>query len=592
MTQIFLGSMKKIISILGVFSLFAACTAELETKPEIIEEQASIIEKSPDVLYASIEEGAETKVYLDENYKVLWHADDRISVFNKNTYNQQYRFEGNTGDNSGTFSKVDGDMIMNPLDNVYAVYPYSVSTSISNSGVLTVNYPAAQTYSADSFGRGANTMVAVADGDNLQFKNACGYLMFKLYGTGVNVKTISLRGNNNERIAGEATITMPLGDTPTVTIPNYHPLFEIILTCTDAVTIGTSSSDYTEFWFAIPPVTFTKGFTITVTDEEGRIFTKSTSSPLEIVRSYVKKMAPIKVDPIPYYFSLTALEDGTVSLSTHNTSPVIEYSFDCETWDSWDFSAINVASGNTVYFRGKQDVYYDYEECQSTLAYGANNYSTFVLTGRFSASGTVQSLLTSRNRALQLGTPSYAFYRLFKDCVGLITPPNLTAISINYHAYEEMFSGCTNLESAPALPALELETGKRCYKGMFYNCQKLVTPPELPARTLREGCYYEMFQGCTSLEVAPILPATVIAANSYCRMFYGCSKINYVKALFTTNSSVPGENINMGTFEDWLTGTAPSGTLVRSNDEWGQYIEGYVNNNLPDGWTIIRESEE
>ena len=54
MTQIFPGSMKKIISILGVISLFAACTAELDTTPEITEEQAPIIEKAP-VLYASIE---------------------------------------------------------------------------------------------------------------------------------------------------------------------------------------------------------------------------------------------------------------------------------------------------------------------------------------------------------------------------------------------------------------------------------------------------------------------------------------------------------------------------------------------------------
>ena len=83
------GNMKKICSILGVISLFAACTAELDTTPEITEEQTPIIEKAP-VLYASIEEGAETKVYLDENYKVLWHADDRISVFNKDTYKKKY----------------------------------------------------------------------------------------------------------------------------------------------------------------------------------------------------------------------------------------------------------------------------------------------------------------------------------------------------------------------------------------------------------------------------------------------------------------------------------------------------------------------
>ena len=40
---------------------------------------------------------------------VLWHADDRVSIFNKYTYNQQYRFTGNTGANSGSFTKVPND---------------------------------------------------------------------------------------------------------------------------------------------------------------------------------------------------------------------------------------------------------------------------------------------------------------------------------------------------------------------------------------------------------------------------------------------------------------------------------------------------
>lgn len=316
MTQIFPGSMKKIISILGVISLFAACTAELDTTPEITEEQAPIIEKTP-VLYASIEEGAETKVYLDENYKVLWHADDRISVFNKDTYNLQYRFDGNTGDNSGTFSEVPDGLLhtSNAIENLYAVYPYSASTSISNTSVLTVNYPAAQTYSAGSFGLGANTMVAVTDANNLQFKNACGYLMFKLYGTNVKVKTVSLKGNNHEKIAGEATITMSLGGDPIVAMSG-SATEEIILTCAESVSIGSTSENYTEFWFTLPPVTFENGFTVTITDNCGGSFSKSTSSSLEITRSYARKMAPIEVIPlIPDYVDMgLSVKWGTCNL--------------------------------------------------------------------------------------------------------------------------------------------------------------------------------------------------------------------------------------------------------------------------------------
>ena len=62
------------------------------------------------VFYASLEQPVptDTRVYADENLMVLWHADDRVSIFDRYTYNQEYRFTGETGDNSGAFQKVPG----------------------------------------------------------------------------------------------------------------------------------------------------------------------------------------------------------------------------------------------------------------------------------------------------------------------------------------------------------------------------------------------------------------------------------------------------------------------------------------------------
>ncbi len=303
MILILIGNMKKILYFSGIILLLFACTAELETPSDTKEGPAS-------VLYASIDDGATTRVYLDDDYRVLWNSDDRISVFKKDTYNQEYKFDGGDGANAGTFSIVEDGKIKtsNDIDYLYAVYPYNASTVISNDGVLTVTLPAEQKYAAVSFGQGANTMIAVSEDNNMKFKNACGYLMFKLYGNGVNVKTVSLRGNNHEKIAGEATVEMSLGGTPVVTM-SESATEEIVLTAADAVTIGSSSDDYTEFWFAIPPVRFTGGFTITVTDQDDNIFTKSTSSSLEVVRSYAAKMAPIEVlfPTKPYSYSYVDL---------------------------------------------------------------------------------------------------------------------------------------------------------------------------------------------------------------------------------------------------------------------------------------------
>ena len=43
-----------------------------------------------------------------------------------------------------------------------------------------------------------------------------------------------------------------------------------------------------------------------------------------------------------------------------------------------------------------------------------------------------------------------------------------------------------------------------CYEEMFYGCTNLISAPELPATTLAEFCYYSMFKGCTKLKVNDI----------------------------------------------------------------------------------------
>ena len=109
--------------------------------------------------YATIDEQsyADTKVYADDQLRVLWNEDDRITIFNKNTYNQQYRFSGEDGDNAGGFKKIECDdefITSNPLEHIYAVYPYRESNRVSNDGVLTASIPSEQNYKEASFGVG------------------------------------------------------------------------------------------------------------------------------------------------------------------------------------------------------------------------------------------------------------------------------------------------------------------------------------------------------------------------------------------------------------------------------------------------------
>lgn len=52
-------------------------------------------------------------------------------------------------------------------------------------GKIILTLPAVQPYAENSFGLGANSMVAATENKSdmlLQFKNLCGYLVVKLYG--------------------------------------------------------------------------------------------------------------------------------------------------------------------------------------------------------------------------------------------------------------------------------------------------------------------------------------------------------------------------------------------------------------------------
>ena len=58
------------------------------------------------VISVSFEDGV-SRTYISDACELRWHADDRISIFYGDYTNREYRFDGVTGDVSGTISPVD-----------------------------------------------------------------------------------------------------------------------------------------------------------------------------------------------------------------------------------------------------------------------------------------------------------------------------------------------------------------------------------------------------------------------------------------------------------------------------------------------------
>jgi len=620
-------------------ALYSGMAAVLVASCSIQEEDFKTPEQEDDVFYASFEEPSEgTKVYANEDLLLRWTSDDRVSIFNKNTFNQEYRFNGETGDNSGSFKKIDnGDFVTgNAISHVVSVYPYQAITKISESESITIDLPAEQHYAENSFGLGANTMVSVTADNFLQYKNVGGYLMLKLYGEGVSVSSITLKGNNGEKLAGNATVTMQQDGVPTAAMAN-DATAEITLTCESPVQLGASANESTQFWFVVPPVTFTNGFTIIVRDNKNGIFEKSTTKTVTINRNKLTKLSAIYTDCISQEVSqpltLEAIENGSVYIS----NPIglkIEYCINGTEWISSETSfSVDLSAGQSVQFRGDNETYtsnYFTADKKVTLfdpqmpCYIYGNIMSLIDSKYFSTKKEIsgyaafaelfdgnENLYNHSDKELLLPASSlsdYCYSALFQGCSKLTTAPDLPAMELAEGCYSLMFSGCANLVNVPKLPATNLTEGcyynmfsycaslettpelhatvlkRDCYWGMFSNCSALKFTPNLPATELAESCYQSMFAYCSNLETVPtILPATKLARYCYKRMFRGCPKIQTAPVL-------PAEVLERYAYQEMFSGCSMLSFIKALFLGPGGALEGWVEGVADSGTFIMNEN--
>jgi len=507
--------MKKYILFILTVIVLAACAKEYE-------EQSAT--ESP-VFNAVMENSSDAKVYLDEYHKCRWNDDDRISIFIGNTENQQYKFDGETGDDGGSFSPVESTASGSGsrLSGNISVYPYQSSTSVSEEGVISFNFPSTQLYESDSYGVGANTMVAVTEDSSdmlLMFKNACGYLRISLYGD-MPITSIVLRGNNGEKISGAGTITASHSGMPSV-VMSSEATDSIMIDCGEGEEIGSMLESARDFYFVVPPVEFSKGITICATGANEGVFTKSTNNPITITRNKVQKMAAVEYEGVGGYdtphgeLTFSAYETSTIALKKIGSPDDIslEYLVKKSYWAPYTVGeTITLSAGDRVSFRAG-------EGGNSRFSKTVEDYYTFSIDGVLASSGNIMSLLDqSLERA---SVPACAFYSLFGNCTGLAYAPELPATTLAERCYQSMFSGCQNLMEAPELPATTL--ANHCYQSMFTECGILFAP-ELPATTLADYCYQFMFGYCTGLTYASSLPATTLADYCYQSMFTNCTSL-------------------------------------------------------------------
>ena len=244
-----------------------------------------------DILTAQIEQDASpTKTNMDAGYNIYWSEGDQFVGFMKSSLGLKYQIlPSSVGKTPAFFEKVSDDndniVVGTELDHNVAYYPYSASVEAarSESGyTLNVTLPSEQTYVPDSFGEGAMAMVAVSETNNFTFRNILGGMKLQLKGT-QTVTSISLEGRNSEKLSGAATITAyPDGTKPAISMSDGASA-SLTLNCGSGVQLNENTA--TVFIIALPPVTFSQGFTVTVTDNESQTYTVKTDMANTVLRS-------------------------------------------------------------------------------------------------------------------------------------------------------------------------------------------------------------------------------------------------------------------------------------------------------------------
>lgn len=283
---------RHILILLSIISLTLSCQ-----KPPMEGSDAT-----SENLYAKIESNTITKTKLGESNNVLWSENDQIIAFMRSSYGHRYKilpaFSGKTYADFAKVSSDNGDNLSAgiELDHIIAYYPYS-NEIFCHKGEecynLDITLPSTQSYCPRSFDSGAFPMVAVSEDNDITFRNICGGINLQLKGS-QTISSIKIEGNNNEKISGTAVVKAYFDkNKPTISMSD-QALDYVTLNCESGVPLNKDT--VTEFIIVLAPVTFTNGFSVTVTDINNNVIEFGTDKSNTISRSSLLKMPVIDVD--------------------------------------------------------------------------------------------------------------------------------------------------------------------------------------------------------------------------------------------------------------------------------------------------------
>ena len=422
-----------------------------------------------------------TLTYVDNVYNLAWTAADRVDVKKKD------------GTSVGTLSALTTGDASSDLAG-------TVSGTFAVNDELTLTYPKAPVSYADQKGTLADL------GANYAFATAT-----------VTVATVSesvITTGDAAFAAQHAIVKFTLKDEKGVAINATSLTIE---GCDQTVSV-TPESAASELYVSVPAIA-NKNLTLKATAGSATYQYNRTNVTFEAGKHYTQNVTMGQsgsYDANTQPLTFQAIKEGTITYTAANAGYTVEYKKNNGGWTTYSYSsAISVAVGDVVSFRGTNATYY------VSIGEGTGDLSTFVCSSACYIYGNVMSLISKESfSTITKFTAAKAFLRMFKNQA--------------------------NLRSHP-------------YKDLV-----------LPATILAEQCYREMVSGCTGLTRSAILDKAVGAENAYQWMYKGCSNLSEVTCYAEYNSTY---------FENWLTGVASSGTFYTTTEHktyWESFLSANI----------------
>ena len=455
--------MKKLLfSLAALALLLASCQTQ---EKDFVDEKAT----APEIV-ATVETDSATRTLIDVDQlgegTIYWTPADEINIF-YGTLSTHYTSQNTANATTAVFRTTDViGSTESASTNIWGLYPYDANATSTGSAISTT-LPATQYGVPDTFDDDLYITLAHGTSTTLKFYNVCGGIKFSL--SRGDITSITFKGNNNEPIAGDISLTFENG-LPKTTVVNG--LTEITLT----PKTGTTFAQNTNYYIVALPGTLTGGFTMTFTTSGGAVGTFNyTVGSVTIKRSIFSKKAEIDTYAT---FDYSLLTNNVIYYTSTDGNAITPYATDV-------FGASIVSN--------------EYNEGQGSIVF--DGAVTCIGDNAFQSCQTLSSISIPES-VVRIG--SHAFWWC-TELESLSLPDSVTIID------EGAFNNCHSLVSVNIPDGIE-----QISKAMFQSCTSLQSI-NLPLSVSSIGI--QAFMYCSSLIEISIpegVPSIEIEAFAYC----------------------------------------------------------------------------